>query len=354
MSLFCAEGIESNLYRQVLRIALQQSESYNSFDNSCLINAIHAFASWQLGFSKSRLDGQPSALTLRSMERAIRGLQRHIDTSIFVSDDLFEFLLCTIVMLIDCEQFQKACGFWSLHLIRAKTVLELYPHSLKSASSNARGSIIWIIWCDLNFALLQRAEPIIPKHFLESIFENPSGVGWDIFQLTSASSDIMIIMHDFATYMSFSDLERIKKVIIPRLVVMKEDLLEQEAKHRATEESTAMLIRVDMLLLKSLVYLYEEEDVCRILATSIISRAATLYGRPCQKFMVMPILEASRYLNQDREKEWVKFYYRYWSNEISCLLYIDCLDLAEASWKCEGELQYLFYKSDKPGQFLFG
>lgn len=318
------------------------------------MNAIHAFASWQLGFSESRRSGQPSALTLRSTEKALKGLQQHINTSMSLSDDLFEFLLCTIVMLIDCEQLQKACGFWNVHLSRAKTVLELYPHNLKFASSNARGSIVWIIWCDLNLALLQRVEPIIPRYFLESLLENPSGVGWDIFQLTSTSSMIMLTMHDFATHMASSDLNGIRKVIIPRLVVMKEEFLNIEAEGRATEESTASLIRVDMLLLKSLVYLYEEEEVCRILATSIISRAASLQGRPCQKLMSMPILEASKYLNQDCEKEWVKCYYQYWSNEISCLLYIDCLNLAEASWSYKGELQFLFYKNDKPGQYLFG
>lgn len=348
--------MKTNLYKQMLQIALQvQASADRNFKINCLMNAIYSFSSWQMGFPKAIYSHTPSTVTLESTGKALLGLQQHLSSKSILTDELFEFLLGTIVMLIDVEQLQRACSNWKCHLLGTKALLESYPRDLKEASSSSRGFVIWIIWCDINIALFHGTSPLIPRSYLLDLLRTPYGTGWDIFQLTSVSSEILLLMYDLAYSIGVNDFFLVKFDLLPQLALLEKKLLLTESSTSATQQTTCFIIRLDMLLLIAYNYTCENSQNLSRISSSIISRAASLQGMACQKLMVMPIIEACSYLNQQHERDWVRLYCKYWADQISCLVYIDCLKIAEDCWKVDNDFSpLLVQKKGLQGQFLIG
>lgn len=340
----------------MLQIALKVQASGNrNLEQNCLMNAIYSFSSWQISFPKDTYSHTPSVGTLESTDKALVGLQQQLLAQSSLTDELFEYLLGTIVMLIDVEQLQRACSDWKCHLLGTEALLQSYPRDLDQASSSSRGFLIWIIWCDINIALFHGSSPVISRVYLWSLLQTPYGIGWDVFQLTSVSSDILLLMYDLASAIGADDFLLVKFTILPQLEFLEKELLMIESSTSAPQQTLCFIIRLQMLLLIAYNYTNEILKNFSTLASSIIGRAGSLQGMACQKLMVMPVLEACSYLDKQHEQDWVRHYYKYWADQISCLVYIDCLKLAEDCWGNSKDAHPLLsQKQNLQGQFLIG
>ena len=291
-----------------------------------------ALARRQLAHLSNQFEG---ASVLRLKDRIL------IEFASRLYDIPFAAVVSTALLLIALEYAESGFSKWGVHLRGAYNVLE-YHGGIEVARDmpHVQSQIVMLLWYDLTTAMLSRAGPIFPRHYVEKLVSWQPGAGWSLLALNGQSDKVFLDMYDVTAAAAHA--KSFSKQSIARLEKKILDAKLDDCGNRSIF-LMAEAWKLTLLLYCLRVFRHKEDPnataaKCHAVATYILTNIAMLprdsfYQKQCLLPITLAASEMSTTQEDLRLRKAAQDYYRWWKDKSGMWIFDSGMDFVTTVWR---------------------